>query len=55
MPRKLAVVKPRPDPHIVRLVDAYLTSCRARGLSPKTMLEGYGYPLRSIVLPFCAD
>jgi len=54
MPRKLTVVKPRTDPAIASLVDEYLTSCRARGLSPKTVNEGYGYPLRSVFLPFCA-
>jgi integrase/recombinase XerD len=54
MPRKLTVVKPRVDPAIATLVDDYLTACRARGLSPKTVNEGYGYPLRSVFLPFCA-
>jgi len=55
MARKLSVVRARPDPRIARLVDDYLASCRARGLGPKTINEGYGYPLRSIFLPFCAD
>jgi site-specific recombinase XerD len=55
MPRKLTVVKPRVDPAIATLVDDYLTACRARGLSPKTINEGYGYPLRGIFLPFCAE
>jgi integrase/recombinase XerD len=55
MPRKLTVVRARPDPRIAQLVDDYLASCRAGGLSPKTINEGYGYPLRGIFLPFCAD
>jgi site-specific recombinase XerD len=34
------------------LVDDFLASCRARGLSPKTIRE-YRYPLVSVFLPFC--
>jgi len=36
-----------------RLVEDYLAWCRARGLSPKTINDGYGYPLRGVFLPFC--
>jgi integrase/recombinase XerD len=36
------------------LVDDYLADCRARGLSPKTVKDAYGYPLRGVFLPFCA-
>jgi integrase len=36
-----------------RLVDEYLASCKARGLSPKTIETGYGWPLKKILLPFC--
>jgi site-specific recombinase XerD len=35
-----------------RWVDDFLASCRARGLSPKTIRE-YRYPLVSVFLPFC--
>ena len=48
--RKLSVVPRTPDPAITRLVDEYFTSCRAGGLSPKTINEGYGYPLRGVFL-----
>jgi integrase/recombinase XerD len=37
-----------------RLVDEYLTNCRARGVSPRTD-EQYTYSLRSVFLPWCAD
>jgi integrase/recombinase XerD len=37
-----------------RLVDDYLTSCRARGLSPRTD-EQYGYALRAVFLPWCVS
>jgi len=36
-----------------RLVEDYLASCRARGLSPRTIDGAYGYPLRQVLLPFC--
>lgn len=36
-----------------RLVDDYLMACRARGLAPTTVTTSYGYPLRSIFLPWC--
>lgn len=35
------------------LVEDYLVSCRARGLSPRTD-EQYGYALKSVLLPWCA-
>ncbi len=51
----LKVVAPaRPTP-LERLVEDYLASCRARGLSPRTVREGYGYPLREVLLPFCTE
>lgn len=37
-----------------RLVEDYLISCRARGLSPRTD-EQYGYALRAVFLPWCAS
>ena len=38
-----------------RLLDDYLASCRARGLSDRTIDGAYGYPLRRVFLPFCDD
>jgi integrase/recombinase XerD len=37
-----------------RLVDDYLMACRARGLAPNTVDNSYGYPLRGVLLPWCA-
>jgi integrase len=34
-------------------VEDFLTAGRARGLSPKTIKDAYGYPLRSVFVPFC--
>jgi integrase/recombinase XerD len=51
---ELTIVAPKPATAIERLVEDFLTSGRARGLSPKTIREGYGYPLRQILLPWCA-
>lgn len=50
----LALLDPTPAPAIERLVDDYLANCRARGLSPRTLANSYGYPLREVFLPFCA-
>jgi len=36
-----------------QLVDDYLMACRARGLAPGTISTSYGYPLRSVFLPWC--
>jgi len=36
------------------LVESYLSDCRARGLSIKTVERAYGYPLRSILVPWSA-
>ena len=44
---------PAPSP-LARCVEDYLTSCRARGLSPKTLENSYGYPLRHVFLPWAA-
>jgi site-specific recombinase XerD len=53
-PSTLTVVTPQPTPALERLVDDYLSACRARGLSPKTVTFSYGYPLRDVFLPWCA-
>lgn len=51
----LKVVAPAQQSPLVRLVDDYLAHCRAGGLSPKTVTQGYGYPLRSVFLPWCTE
>jgi len=38
-----------------RLIDEYLASCRARGLSPKTIRGNYGYALKSVFLPWATE
>jgi integrase/recombinase XerD len=50
----LTLVQPTPATALERLVDDYLAHCRARGLSPSTVNQAYRYPLRGILLPFCA-
>jgi site-specific recombinase XerC len=37
-----------------RLADDYLNHCRARGVSPRTLDNSYGYALRFVFLPWCA-
>lgn len=48
----LNVLQAHPLSPLVRLVDDYLSSCRARGLSPRTD-EQYGYALRNVFLAWC--
>lgn len=51
---KVAIVKDKQEPSALqRLVDDYLMECRARGLAPSTIHGSYGYPLRSIFVPWC--
>ena len=38
-----------------RLVEDYLTQCRARGLSRRTIDNAYGYSLRAVLLPWCQE
>jgi integrase len=40
-------------PGLALLVDDYLMACRARGLARSTIEGSYGYPLRSVFLPWC--
>lgn len=35
------------------LVEDYLNHCRARGLSPRTLDNSYGYSLHAVFLPWC--
>lgn len=51
---ELTLIQAAAPPAIARLVEDYLVSCRARGLSPKTVKFAYGYPLRGTFLPWCA-
>jgi integrase len=53
MPR-VTVVQPSPSVGLERAVDDYLSSCRARGLSPRTM-TAYANPLLHVFLPWCAE
>jgi site-specific recombinase XerD len=41
-----------PSP-LERLVDDYLSNCQARGLSPRTLDNSYGYALHVVFLPWC--
>lgn len=36
-----------------RSIEDYLTACRARGVKPSTIRDAYGFPLRSVFLPWC--
>ncbi len=38
---------------IARLCDDYLSHCAARGLSPRTLDNSYGYALHAVFLPWC--
>jgi len=51
----LKLIRPKPAPAIERLVDDYLAHCQAIGLSSKTVKFSYGYPLRQVFLPWCAE
>jgi site-specific recombinase XerD len=51
----LTVVRPTGPSPLERLVDDYLMACRAKGLSPNTVDNSYGYPLRHLFLPWCHE
>ena len=36
------------------MVEDHLGHCRVRGLSPNTVNQSYRYPLKGILVPFCA-
>jgi integrase len=38
-----------------RLCEDYLAHCQARGLSPRTVTNSYGYALYDVFLPWCAQ
>jgi site-specific recombinase XerD len=50
---KLTVVPGAAGGALGALVEDYLAACKARGLSPNTLQNSYGYPLRKVLLPFC--
>jgi integrase/recombinase XerD len=50
--QSLRVLPPEVPSRLARSVEDYLISCRARGLSPKTVDQGYGWPLRKVFLPW---
>ncbi|MGH7869129.1 MAG: tyrosine-type recombinase/integrase [Candidatus Dormibacteraceae bacterium] len=52
--RNLKLVE-KATPVLMRLVEEYLASCRARGLSPRTVKDAYAYPLHEVFLPFCQE
>lgn len=37
------------------LAEDYLTNCRARGLSPKTIRDNYGYAIKTMFLPWAQE
>ncbi len=49
------VLATQPQTPLERLVDDYLNHCIARGLSARTISQGYGPALRSVFLPWCAQ
>jgi integrase/recombinase XerD len=51
----LTVVRPAGPTSLELLVDDYLMACKAKGLSRTTTENSYGYPLRGILLPWCAE
>jgi len=52
---ELKVVPKTVPSALAQMVEDYLAHCRAAGLSPKTIRHAYGYPLRAVFLPWCAD
>lgn len=49
----IVVLNPESRSSLGTLVDDYLLSCRAGGLSRTTVIRSYGYPLRDVLLPWC--
>jgi len=52
MPDLKVVTNDSPSP-LAQLITDYLTHCRARGLSPKTVRDHYGFALEKVFLPWC--
>ena len=51
----LQLVTPAPSTRLETLVEDYLAHCRAKGLSPKTIRDNYGYALKGVFLPWAAQ
>jgi integrase len=51
---KLTVIDPPPATAMQRLVEDFLDYHRGMGHSIRTTRDAYGYPLRTLLLPFCA-
>jgi integrase/recombinase XerD len=51
----LKVVSQTTSTPLERLVEDFLASCRARGLSPATLKRGYALHLERVFLPWCAQ
>lgn len=49
----ISVVSPPTTSSLEVLVEDYLASCRARGLSPSTINQAYRYSLVDVFLPWC--
>ena len=54
MARKLGLVPASPVSALANLVEDFLHQKRAQGVSPKTLTQ-YGYALRNVFLPYCAE
>lgn len=50
---ELKVVDAGPATPLQALANEYLAHCRAKGLSPKTIKDNYGYALKGVFLPWC--
>ena len=50
----LKIVRADPDA-VSRSIEDYLVACRSRGVKPSTIRFGYGFPLRSVFLPWCRE
>jgi hypothetical protein len=51
----LQLVTLAPSIRLAELVEDYLAHCRAKGLSPKTIRDNYGYALKGVFLPWAAQ
>ncbi|MFZ0668443.1 MAG: tyrosine-type recombinase/integrase [Acidimicrobiales bacterium] len=49
------VLAQTPVSPLERLIDDFLHSCRARGLSLATLTRGYGHGLQRVFLPWCQE
>jgi integrase/recombinase XerD len=52
---KLTVIDPPPATAMARLVEDFIDYHRGMGHSIRTTRDAYGYPLRTLFVPWCAD